>query len=315
MRTLLVLPALVLATGCDQLLEAAGGIAGGERPRPPTADLTAVALVERPTDAKLAAWFCADLAAGDAVATTACELAFEPPPEKAELRFVFDTVFDLRNPNRFPVPLVEMLLALTVFEGDDAAELGAVCVTFCEPDAEDCAPPPGGGCRDPDKTVRDADDFVPTVEDLIRIATDLATGEAIPDELAFRYIPARSLKACRPAGVECEPGEVDGRPALCCDGACEALEAGCEAGRDEGGAWCAACAGRLEAHVHFELSIEPMLAVLEKVALRSGDQLLRGETPDFDIPYQAEGALFFDVPVLGRLALPFGPFGDTWSLD
>jgi hypothetical protein len=51
------------------------------------------------------------------------------------------------------------------------------------------------------------------------------------------------------------------------------------------------------------------------VAADSVDALSEGELPSFDIPYSVEGTLFFDVPVLGRFALSFGPFSSTWSLD
>lgn len=312
----LVLSAALALTGCEQFLEGVAAVPGGAAPKPPTARLSGLALTESPQMGQLAAFFCNEYAGDSIAGATACRLGFGAAPARVDLRFGFETVFELGNPNAFSVPLVEMLLALDVFEGDEAAELGTVCVSFCNPEAEDCTQhDPAGGCRAADKSVRDIEDFVPTVEDLVRIATNLAAGESFDDNLGFRFIPAHESRACRPAGEACSPGEVDGAPALCCGGACEPLEAGCTAGQDDGGRWCALCDGQIEARVRFDLGIDPMLSVLDSVVSRSASQLLQGVAPDFDVPTKAEGSLFFDVPVLGRFALGFGPLSDTWSLD
>jgi hypothetical protein len=311
MRRLVLLPALAL-TGCELLQ----GVAtpGGESPQAPSAELASVALVEQPGYDRLAAYFCGDFAGGSAVGQAACTLAFGAAPAKADLKFGFDTVFQLHNPNSFPVPLVELLLAFNVFDGDQAAQLGTVCVSFCDPDSGDCGDP-SQACRAPDKTVRDITDFVPTVDDLIRIANNLVNGDGLDDNLKFRVIPAREAQACREAGEDCAPGQADGKDALCCGGECTPVPDGCRPGRGPDGRWCALCAGSAEAHVRFELGIDPLLSILGTVAQRSADSLVAGERPDLDIPYRAEGTLFFDVPVLGRFALGFGPLASRWSLQ
>ncbi|MCA9539751.1 MAG: hypothetical protein KC620_12730 [Myxococcales bacterium] len=232
-------------------------------PQPPTAELKGVDLVERPSTEKLASYYCHDFAGNNLLASAACEGFFGRSPARTDLRFRFTTRFDLGNPNGFPVPLVEMLLGLDVFDGTDQAELGSICVSFCDPEADECMAPESP-CAPADKEGDEIEDFVPTVEDLIELATKAATGELFEENLNFRYIPAE---------------------------------------------------GNIEARVDFELSLTAMLSILEELFSQSATQLLAGEAITFDIPYRARGNVFFDLPVLGRYALLFGPFEGSWSLD
>lgn len=251
--------------GCPLL----GGGGGSATPEPPTAALQTVNLTAQPKNQELAAYFCSDLVGGNIITDNACIAAFGRSPNKVDLVFSFELVFDLGNPNSFPIPLVEILLALDVFEGADAAQLGAVCISFCNPDTEDCVQEGIEACRAPDKEVESLEDFVPTVDDLIRIAVEAATG-TLDDNLKFRYIPA---------------ADDDGTP------------------------------GATEARIRFDLGLDAMLGILEVVALDSTDDLLEGRSPTFDIPYGVRGSVFFDIPVLGRHALSYGPIDGVWSLD
>lgn len=249
-------------------------------PDPPTAEMAGVSLIARPSNSQLASWYCHDAADGSTLVELGCREFFGRRPNKPDLKFVFETKFDLGNPNSFPIPLVEILLALNVFEGAEQAELGALCVSFCDPEAgADCEIDRVDACAPPNTTVRGVEDFIPTVDDLIRIANDAVTGELFEDEnLQFRYIPA--------AG-----------PDNCADG---------ETGD---------CPGQMQANIRFELGLDATLKILGEVAEGSLDELLAGDSPSFDIPYSALGTLFFDVPVLGRYAVEFGPLEGTWSLD
>lgn len=314
--------------------EPGAGPLDSETPQPPRATLQAVTLEEHPDNLKLANFYCRDL-----LNEFLCDnvLFEEPKPEKATLKFSFETVFEMGNPNKFSVPMVELLLAFKVFEGKAQSELGAICVSFCDPAAEDCAArDPAEACKAPDKTVRSIEDFVPTVEDLVRIATNVATDVAedgvLDENLKFRVIPARSFQRCRPAGTSCEPCEAQGlspdaaptdEPApaagaetICCDDAEPVtLATGCHLGENEEGLFCELCDGEVESHVRFDLGIDAITSILKEVANDSLDAFEEGEYPSFDIPYSVEGTLFFDVPVLGRFALGFGPFASVWSLD
>lgn len=270
-----------LLTGCPLLGEDGGG---GIIPDPPTAALSAVVLVERPNNRQLAAWFCHDLAAGSAFARAGCEAAFGTQPRKPQMKFVFDTRFDLSNPNGFPIPLVEILLGFNVFDGADQAELGAICVSFCDPEAEDCELYREDACRPADKTIRGVEDLIPSVDDLITIGNRAVDGDLFEDEnLRFRVIPSASVEACETSAAE---PNADGE-----------------------------CPGVVEASVRFELGIEAMLDILATVVGRSVDALITGGDLDVSIPYNALGTLFFDVPVLGRYAVEFGPLEGVWNLD
>lgn len=256
----------LLLPGCPLLGGEGGGIS---TPEPPTAELQTVNLTAKPRNRELAAYFCSDLVGGNILTDNACIAAFGRSPLRADLIFSFELVFDLGNSNDFPIPLVEILLALDVFEDQDAAQLGAVCVSFCDPEAEDCVQAGEDACRAPDKEVSSLEDFIPTVDDLIRIGVQAATG-TLDDNLKFRYIP----------GVA-----DDGTP------------------------------GAIEARVRFDLGLTAILGILETVAVGSTDDLLAGRAPTFDIPYNVRGSVFFDVPVLGRHALSYGPIDGLWSLD
>jgi hypothetical protein len=167
-------------------LSGSGG--GGSVAQPPTAELKTVNLTARPTNRQLASWYCHDLVGGNPLTDGTCRGFFGSAPQKLDLTFSFELVFDLGNPNDFPIPLVELLLGLDVFEGEAAAALGQVCVSFCDPEAEDCDQEAEGACI-ADKEVDEVEDFVPTVEDLIRVAVGAAAG-TLDDNLKFRFIPA-----------------------------------------------------------------------------------------------------------------------------
>ena len=83
---------------------------------------------------------------------------------------------------------MEILLATTVYE---EANLGSVCVSFCDPDSEDCTPDANaeGACdADNAEDVTTPGDIVPTVDELASIASDVASGDF--DNGTFRVIPA-----------------------------------------------------------------------------------------------------------------------------
>jgi hypothetical protein len=168
------------AAGCDAVKRAAGAIA------PPGAEFVRVDLIESPSARELARWGCHEF-----LGTTPCEAAELNPIQKSKLLFAFDVVFDLSNENsKIPIPLVEILLATTVYESEN---LGAVCISFCDPDAEDCTPEANaeGACdAENAEEVTTPADLIPTVEELTEIATDIATGDF--DNGEFRVIPAGS---------------------------------------------------------------------------------------------------------------------------
>ena len=314
MKFIRILGALSLfnLTACP-LLEGGGGGVEALLPNVPGAVLQGLQLADRPSNTQLASFYCADFAGNIPFAGDACRRFFGPTPRRNQLIFSFDTVFDLTNSNDFAIPTVEMLLGLNVFEGSQG-ELGTVCVSFCDPEVEECDQEADQGCQDPDKSVDGIEDLVPTVQDLVNVATKAAAGDSLFDSnLAFRMIPAQEMKTCM-GPTNCESREIDGEESICCGGTCEPLAKGCSI-VEERGQVCQACPGHLEARVRFNLGAETIIDVLGQLVSRSSDDLLRGALPQFDIPYKARGSLFFNVPVLGRLAIGYGPLPGIWSLD
>lgn len=307
----LLLTAVVGLSGCELLG------AGSLQAIAPNANIRTVALLESPSAAELAAYYCEDLARGEIIeslAIRACRAFLPRAPRKIDLTFTFDTIFDLENGNNFPVPMVELLLALEVFEGQDAAELAALCVSFCDPEAETCVDaPPEDACKPADKEIRSIEDLVPTIDDLVKVADDAISGRLLDqDNLSFRMIPAAESSGCRPAADFCEARDVDGVDNFCCGSECTPLDSGCRVA-DEAGQTCIFCPGKAEAHVAFSLGVEAVLKILKKVFVDGYDQIISGSLPSFDIPYTATGTLFFEVPVLGRLGIEFGPLSGLFE--
>ncbi len=70
-----------------------------------------------------------------------------------------------------------------------------------------------------------------------------------------------------------------------------------------------------EVHIQFDLAADTMLSLADEILLGALDDLLAGQRISVDVPYTAEGSLFFDVPELGRYALGFGPWDDAWAIE
>jgi len=167
--------------GCDALKNAVGEIA------PPGAEFVGIDLIDRPSARELARYGCYEyVPAGDNL----CSFAGLNRVNKKNLLFSFDIVFDLSNNNeKIPIPLVEILLATTVFDGEN---LGAVCISFCDPESEECESETNaeGACdAEGAEEIKSAADIVPTVDELQELAKDVATGEF--DNSEFRTIPAQ----------------------------------------------------------------------------------------------------------------------------
>jgi len=257
-----------VGAGCPLVSGSGGGSGNTQLPVVPSAELRAVDLTERPSYAKLGAYYCGDFADGNPLLEIGCEGFFGAAPAKSSLKFGFTTTFELSNDNDFPVPLLEMLLALDVFEGTGQAALGTVCVSFCEdPESGDCEMPTAP-CEAPDNQIDGLEDFVPDIDDLIGAAIGAINGDNPLDDfdhnLGLRYIPAQ---------------------------------------------------GSTETAVRFELDIDAMLGLVGELVGQSQSELLRGDTPTFDIPFSAQGSLFFELPLLGRNALGYGPLDGSWALD
>lgn len=251
---LLPLAALALS-GCDLLTE----VAKSTDVSAPEASLNRVEQTDGPTNEQSLSWICYEF-----LSDTTCQLAgWDSQPSDAAMRLSFDLVFDLNNPNdTIPIPLVEILLGINVI---DNTNLGSVCISFCDPDDATCEPGVNveGACEVDDETVdvKEPQDLIPTVDDLVGLAEAIAEGEV--DNSDFRVIP---------------PGET------------------------------------MEGHVQFNLEIGTTYRLMENVVNDAIDDFIARRAVQVDIPYTVDGSLFFDVPELGRYAVGFGPFSDSWPV-
>jgi len=182
--------ALLLATtaslGCGILGDISDGIDA------PTADFDGVEIVHNPSLSQTLAWACYEYVGS----SVTCGIAgYDSQPADSDMVFTFDLVFLMTNPNSdLPIPLVEILLGISVFEDDN---LGAVCISFCDPDEEVCEIE-----RDADEAcqvdnvsqVDGFEDLVPDVNDLVDLVEDVADGEINNQE--FRVIdPGTTLES------------------------------------------------------------------------------------------------------------------------
>lgn len=238
--------------GCEVLEDLADGV------EPPTASLERVDLVHAPEAMELAAWQCHEL-----FDDFLCQGDLSDKPKKNQLLYSFDLVFDLGNPNAsIPIPLVELLLGMDVFEGNN---LGRACVSFCDPDVEDCAPAidAEGACQaDEADDVESFEDIIPTVEDLVDIGEAVLENDL--DNGDWRWVDADSS---------------------------------------------------VEAHIQFDLDADVMLDLGDEILQDVVDDVLSGRNIKVEVPYAADGSVFFDVPELGRKAIGFGPAENTWVLQ
>src|SRR5919201_4182848 len=101
----------------------------------PTVSFQDAALVQAPSQQMMAAYYCPQVVPDPfGLTPTACAAAFGPVPTHEDLSVAFDLAFNVHNPNRFPIPVAEMLTAVTVFPGASSQQLGATCVVFCAAD-------------------------------------------------------------------------------------------------------------------------------------------------------------------------------------
>ena len=187
MRWMLLPLSALLLTSCEDV----GGAAAALGIKAPSALLDRVDLVDSPTLNQVLAWSCFEY-----IGATACQVAgYDSQPSDSKMTFSFDIVFDLTNENEnIPIPLIETLLGVTVY---DATNLGSICVSYCDPEAEDCTPSINaeGACEIDDNTteVDEPSDLVPTVDDLIALASDVVAGDF--DNGSFRVVqPGETLE-------------------------------------------------------------------------------------------------------------------------
>lgn len=142
----------------------------------PTVTFESATLVEAPGKAALAAWYCPQVTG----LGLPCQVAFGAPPPVEQLRVSFDLRFRVHNPNRFPVPVAELLTAVTVFPAASNQRLGAACVQLCAPGSATCSGAPNAqACQSRSTDLRSARDLVEAAGKLLLSSglTALAGGQ------------------------------------------------------------------------------------------------------------------------------------------
>lgn len=174
------LASLLGLSGCD-LLNQTSAVTG----LAPSVDASDLQLRYSPSLEQLGAHFCPKLIAG---AEFVCTPLLGSAPAKSAMGFEFGIGLAVANPNEIPIPALDVLLGLTLFQASDTESLGSICVSMCGDDDPDCDGTPkadactagtGGG-------INDIGDFVSALPGLI---DDIASGKAL-DELKKNTIAA-----------------------------------------------------------------------------------------------------------------------------
>ena len=72
--------------------------------------------------------------------------------------------------------------------------------------------------------------------------------------------------------------------------------------------------GDVHLNLAFPLGIDQALRVIQNVIQPIVENLLRQQRNSLEIPVAAEGTVFVNLPVIGRLGVPFGPIQSVWRV-
>jgi hypothetical protein len=171
---------LVLQAQCANLnqLLATAGIS------PPKVTFLGANLVQAPSQLDMSAYYCPKLLKEKGglgfTADFVCSKAFGKAPEASNMQLGFDLRFQVANPNQIPLPLAEILTALSIFPGATNQNLGAVCLRLCQPGDTNCF---GGsdqrGCQDAPGDIKGLGDFPQAVANML-IARGVAAAGGQP---------------------------------------------------------------------------------------------------------------------------------------
>lgn len=227
----------------------------------PDVTLSPPTLRRSPTLLQLGAYYCPSVIK-DPLVSIGCAVALGSPPPKSTLEFEFNLPLKIANPNNIPVPTLDVLVAMTVFDGAAAQEVGALCVSMCTDDTPDCdgKPRDASACTDDEQTITSVDDIVGRLPGLI---SDILTGKAL-DELKKWQVPQ---------------------------------------------------GGDVNLDLSFTLGIDPAINIFEKVALKYVQDLLSGTDSSMAVPISGHGAVFFKLPIAGRIGVNYGPVKGVWNID
>jgi hypothetical protein len=191
---LFVLSSLAVLPGCPEfnnLVKQVGlngnGGGGGQQAAKPTVTATPMQLQRYPNMRQLGAYYC-PIVITDQIARLGCAVALGPQPPRESLIFQFGTTITVQNPNNIPIPALDVLLAVKLFNGQATEGIGAVCMSMCGTGDPTCTgQPKPGACTAGGPGIRTLNDFVAAVPGLI---AGLANG-SVQNELRKSQIAAR----------------------------------------------------------------------------------------------------------------------------
>ncbi len=201
MVRLLLALALLSQGGCAQLeqLLVDGLDPAIQPPQMPTLQYEGATLVQAPGERDLAAWYCPRVLTSQlglaGASALLCRQLFGPTPATEQLQVAFELGFRVHNPNRFPIPMAELLTAVTVFPGHAQRRLGAACVRLCRQDETPCSgAPQQGSCVSKRDDIRSLSDFGgAAARFVVSQGIAAATGRGL-DFRAPRLVQDRELK-------------------------------------------------------------------------------------------------------------------------
>jgi len=145
---------------------------GGSGIIPPVVTFKGATLAQSPEQRRLAAYYCPEVVPPPlglpGGAMLLCRGLFGAKPSPAEMTVAFDLGFRISNPNKIPVPLADILAAVTVFPGANNRSLGAACVHLCSPGQPGCTGQPDpGACQASSRDIRSMADFAGATTNLL----------------------------------------------------------------------------------------------------------------------------------------------------
>jgi len=258
--TLVMVAALLGLPSCAQLQQIA--MAGAQQHvqrLKPEVRADGLRLTRQPSLRALGRYFCPRVITGTA-GKLSCGLVLGSPPPAAELAFEFGVNVHVHNPNDIPIPALDLLISLNLFDARDTARLGSMCVSMCGRDSPTCnGTPRPGACTVNGRRIGNARDLVSALPGLI---AGIVTGKT-QQELRKRQILA---------------------------------------------------GGDVHLDLRFKMGIQQALGVLQTVARRYVEQLLSKQQTALDIPVSARGAVYFEIPTLGTIAVDWGPLKQNWRI-
>ncbi len=109
-----------------------------------------------------------------------CRGLFGTRPAPVDMAVAFDLHFKISNPNQLPVPLAQVLAAVTVFPDGGNRNMGAVCIQLCAPGQMGCTGQPDPtACQASSRDVRSMSDFANGAGRFV-IATGIAAAAGQP---------------------------------------------------------------------------------------------------------------------------------------